>query len=376
MEDFTILFRKYIERTITPDETVRLKAFIAQSAENKQLFADFLALHKTELQAEMLTRIDTSSRWETVLSKIHLRRRRRRIVWLSAAAAIIVLIASTTLVLRLDDAPQYATIEAAMEAQAANRAVITLTGCETIALSNAETQTIRDAAGTPIGKTDSGSVTYYARPSAPLTSKIEVMEGSTYRVQLPDGTVITLNSGAQLTYVLGSADRTVALDGEGRFEVEHDPSHPFTVTCTDGTLVRVLGTRFNVNTAKGGPTLVTVESGSVSVTAGNHSVVLKTNGQANVGTDKAITVSEVNAALYTSWADGIYEFTDVPMKTIAQQLSLWYGIDFVFASPALEERQFTGALLRDQKLGYSLELLKVVSGISFKMQDGKILIQE
>lgn len=376
MEDITTLFRKYVERTITPDETARLKAFIAQSAENKQLFANFLALHKTELQADMLTRIDKVSRWETVLHKIRLRQRRRRVVWLSAAAAVVVLIASSAMVFLHDDAPKYATIEAAMEAKAGSSAVLTLAGGETITLSNAKPQTIRDAAGTPIGKTTGAGITYYATPSEPLTTTIAVAEGSTYSVHLTDGTAITLNSGAELTYTIGSTERSVSLNGEGRFEVIHDPQHPFTVSCSDGTLVRVLGTRFNVSTAKGGPTLVTVEEGMVSVVAGEHSVVLKTNGQASVAADKNIEVSEVDAALYTSWADGIYEFTDVPMETIARQLSLWYGIDFVFADPVLKERQFTGALLRDQKLGYSLELLKDVSGISFKMQDGKIVIQK
>lgn len=375
MEDnITILFRKYISHEISPSEVEELKAFIAQSDDHLRLFTDFLSLSKAERQASLVTRIDKESRWQAVVDKIRLRRRRRQLAWVASAAALAVIVVSATIMFLGGNGTTYDTMEAAMEAKAQDRAVITINPGETVDLSGAAPTTLRDVDGKPLCEAKEGSVTYYARPARAITNKIEVMEGSTYRITLPDGSKIVLNSGASLTYTVGGNQREVTLDGEGFFEVRHDVAHPFTVHCTDGTEVKVLGTKFNVNARHGSPTVVTVETGRVAVTSNGHRTVLTSGEQAVATPGEDTQLSEVDAELYTSWADGIYEFSDVPMQTIARQLSLWYGIDIEFAREDLKERKFTGALLRDEKLGYSLGLLKEVSGINFKMQDGRIII--
>ena len=49
---------------------------------------------------------------------------------------------------------------------------------------------------------------------------------------LPDQSVVWLNSGSKLTYpsVFEEKERKVLLSGEGYFEVEADPEHPFCVS--------------------------------------------------------------------------------------------------------------------------------------------------
>lgn len=377
MEDnITILFRKYIERQITPAEVERLKAFISRSEQNKRLFTDFLALHKAGKQADMLARMAGTDRWEQVADRIRRRRMRRRTLRMCAAAAVAVLVAvSATMFIGIPDSPRYTDMQTAMEAKAQDRAVMTLTGGETIDLDGSRQQTIRDSEGRPVCETKESSVTYYARPSHPVTNSIEVMEGSTYRVTMPDGTLIVLNSGASLTYTIGGSRRDVTLRGEAFFDVRHDPHHPFTIGCANGTLVTVLGTRFNIVTADGRNTCVTVETDSVHVSSATGTSVLHPGEQVEVVPGTPHRTTAVDARLYTSWANGIYEFSDAPMQTIVRQLSLWYDVDIEIPSHTLRERKFTGALLRDEKLGYSLSLLKEVSGIDFKMQDGKIIIE-
>jgi integrase len=62
---------------------------------------------------------------------------------------------------------------------------------------------------------------------------------------LPDGSEVTLAPGSRLTYKEKSPRKTM-LEGKAFFEVERDESVPFEVT-SDGSFVRVLGTKFMVD---------------------------------------------------------------------------------------------------------------------------------
>lgn len=373
-ERITTLFSKYISHDISPSEVEELKAFIAQSGHNKRLFADFLAFSKAETQASLIKRIREGGRWERLMRRIDMRRRRRIMSWVAAAAVAAVLIVSGIATLLHDGQPRYTTMAQVMEAKACNQAKLTVGDGETIDIDGSEKSTITDATGMAVGETRGSSIVYFACPKTPMRNDIEVAKGSTYTVKMPDGTTITLNSGARMAYTIGGGDRSVALDGEAYFQVRHNPSFPFTVACHNGDKVTVLGTMFNVSADRHGSLAVTVESGRVGVTVRGETSYLGAGERLEVSADGHIHTSKADARMYTSWASGIYEFTDAPMQAIARQLTLWYGVKFRFASPELERRTFTGALLRDQNLGYSISLLKEVSGLSFNIEDGEVII--
>src|SRR5690606_26021047 len=69
-----------------------------------------------------------------------------------------------------------------------------------------------------------------------------------YQASLPDGTKVWLNAGSEISYPssFGTRQREVSIKGEVYFEVAKDPSRPFLVA-SDGQLVEVLGTHFNIN---------------------------------------------------------------------------------------------------------------------------------
>ena len=65
-------------------------------------------------------------------------------------------------------------------------------------------------------------------------------------VTLEDGTIVTLGAKSQIDTAFTSTARTITLlQGEAFFEVTTDPNRPFFVAAQD-TLVRVLGTKFDV----------------------------------------------------------------------------------------------------------------------------------
>ena len=91
------------------------------------------------------------------------------------------------------------------------------------------------------------AVAYWTMPISVIADRGQIAEAS-----LPDGSIVTLNSGSSLTYQRGfdgnpfsaAKSRNVQLEGEGFFEVNKS-TKPFTVH-TFNANVAVLGTEFNV----------------------------------------------------------------------------------------------------------------------------------
>ncbi len=92
--------------------------------------------------------------------------------------------------------------------------------------------------------------------------KVKVAYGSKSTIELPDSSIVVLNSGSTLSYPdrFETGNRTVILNGEAFFEVKKNKHCPFYVKTKDIT-IRVLGTRFNV---KSYPDEITTETTLVS----------------------------------------------------------------------------------------------------------------
>ena len=99
------------------------------------------------------------------------------------------------------------------------------------------------------------ALTWFLKPSTgteilkskPQYFNIKVAYGSKTTIELPDSSVVVLNSGSTLSYPdkFEAESRTVMLVGEAFFEVKKNSKRPFYVKTKDVT-IRVLGTKFNV----------------------------------------------------------------------------------------------------------------------------------
>jgi len=72
-------------------------------------------------------------------------------------------------------------------------------------------------------------------------------------VLLPDGSTVTLNSMARISYPekFRAGKREVLLSGEAFFKVKRNPQKPFMVRIEEKAIVEVLGTSFNIRSGKG-----------------------------------------------------------------------------------------------------------------------------
>ena len=114
-----------------------------------------------------------------------------------------------------------------------------------------------------------GSISYFRYMSEQQITFAEISTsfGEKKRVELPDGTILVLNSCSQVRYPdsFQGDIRKVELEGEGYFRVAHNEDMPFIVQ-TKRLDVRVLGTRFDVKSYSTDEIVsVSVESGKVQV---------------------------------------------------------------------------------------------------------------
>ncbi len=91
---------------------------------------------------------------------------------------------------------------------------------------------------------------------------------------LPDGSKVALNSNSQLLFPkhFKKNVREVTIQGEGFFDVKHDPERPFIIHAGNAQ-VKVLGTSFNVCAYPNTETVeVVVKTGRVQVTNENQKI--------------------------------------------------------------------------------------------------------
>ena len=109
------------------------------------------------------------------------------------------------------------------------------------------------------------------KPKQQLSQTIRIPAGQRAQMDLPDGSVVWLNSQTTLTYDedFGKKDRKVTLDGEAYFEVAHNKEIPFYVQ-TENIKVQVTGTKFDVCSYKGSNSFIArLIEGSINLLTNN-----------------------------------------------------------------------------------------------------------
>lgn len=103
----------------------------------------------------------------------------------------------------------------------------------------------------------------------PRLNHLATPRGGEFEITLEDGTKVWLNAESQLSYpdTFRSDERRVILKGEAYFRVARNEEKPFYVE-SDGQLVRVYGTEFNIRTyEEDAAVYTTLISGSVALQA-------------------------------------------------------------------------------------------------------------
>lgn len=178
--------------------------------------------------------------------------------------------------------------------------------------------------------------------------------GDKSSIALPDSSRVWLNSGSTLTFNsdFKNGGRNVELEGEAFFSVSKDKDHPFRVKTSD-LEIKVLGTEFNVKAySEENSISATLVEGSIEVIGKYQKTFLKP--------DQKLVFDKENRkmALYeltdtspeTEWKDGRLIFRNESLAELEPKLERWFDVDIVFADEQVKSRRFTGVLERESIL--------------------------
>ncbi|HEX2608357.1 MAG TPA: FecR domain-containing protein [Flavisolibacter sp.] len=192
---------------------------------------------------------------------------------------------------------------------------------------------------------------------------------------LPDGSVITLNKNASLTYPdrFAGDTRAVTLKGEAFFNITPDKNKPFIIQVND-VLVKVVGTSFNIRSLNG-KTEVIVETGVVQVIRQHKQIELHPREKVIVPTqDSAWQVEKESDRLYNYYRSKEFVCENTPLWKLVDVLNEAYGSDIRIGRPSLRNLPLT-TTFNNESLDRILEIISVTFDIKVTRSSNTIILQ-
>lgn len=196
--------------------------------------------------------------------------------------------------------------------------------------------------------------------------------GTVVRYELPDHSVVWLNSGSKLRYptVFKKNNRNVELTGEAYFQVEADTERPFYVNTPNGLSVYVYGTQFNVAAYENDDYIETVlEKGKVNVVTpgGQETITLLPGEQLLYDKQTSQTVrNQVDVYGKVAWKEGKLIFRNASLEEIIKRLERHFNVDIEFNNNTGKEYTYR-ATFRTETLTQILDYLAKSANLKWKI---------
>lgn len=177
--------------------------------------------------------------------------------------------------------------------------------------------------------------------------------GEIKHLELPDGSSVTLNANSTLAYpeFWNSGElRQVKLTGEAFFEVKKKSGNEAFIVNAGETVVRVLGTSFNVNARQSAS--VSLIEGKVQLTQKENTGELILNPGETAQFDKKnnqfIFLNELTEQSI-SWKDHIWSFQKTPLPEVLQRIEDEFGLKSELGDTSLLQREISGKISTQNK---------------------------
>lgn len=188
-------------------------------------------------------------------------------------------------------------------------------------------------------------------------------EGERLTLQLPDSSTVILNGDSQISYSENfSENRSVNLYGEAYFDITHKKESPFKVL-TDDVQVRVLGTRFNVNTKQHLKT-VSLETGRVEVLIPENgmNLTLKPNEQIIYNpTSKNIDKTRFEVDEILAWKQETLELRGESIARLLPKINNYYGVKFTCPDTVIAQKALAGTF-KGKRINEFIESIEFITG--------------
>ena len=205
--------------------------------------------------------------------------------------------------------------------------------------------------------------------------ELNVPRKGQYKVVLPDGSKVWLNSESSIRYPasFGDKERKVFVTGESFFEVAKNKDKPFRVVSGDVT-IEALGTQFNVNSYSNEPFFsTTLVEGSVLITKGTAENILKPGQLAKLTKDN-FEIAQVNIDSAIAWKNNQFKFKDTPLDAIMRQIERWYDADVEYKDQVTLHMNAT--ISRDVPVSKLLKIFEETNQVHFEIEGKKIKVMK
>ncbi len=315
---------------------------------------------------------------------VHLKQKKRFFLRYGIAASLLIGLLSVAFFLfKRDAAPDHQKLAYQNDvAPGKYAAVLTLAGGRQIRLDDQKSGQLATESGVVISKATTGEISYrLINPNESVKAQINMLStgnGETYRITLPDGTRVWLNSASTIKYPASFnllKKRAVELKGEAYFEVAKDRRHPFMVK-TEKQEIEVLGTHFNVMAyPEEKDSKTTLLEGAVKIKA-LHSTKFLLPGQQAIVSAHGIALKEhIDLEEAIAWKDGDFKFNG-DLESIMYKISRWYGVEVSYADHINKSMEFEGKMSRSRNLSSVLKVMELTGRVHFNIEGRRVIVKK
>lgn len=210
------------------------------------------------------------------------------------------------------------------------------------------------------------------------------VKGVKARLELPDGSVVWLNSDSKLTYPnkFEGPTREVEISGEALFEVVKNPKVPMLISTNKNFKIKVFGTTFNVRSYDNDDkAITTLYDGKIELITrnnkGSESVIPILPNQVyevlDSGLRKPSLVKLENPRDQSAWQDGRIIFDNTPLSEVIKTLERWHGTIFDVKDSSILAYTIT-ATFRSESIVQIMNVLRYCALIDYEVDDNKVIL--
>lgn len=384
------LLEAYFNNSISSDDCKELLSYLNETDDDITSLAIDDVLSRFQY-GEVYTTEQSKTVYSKILSDSRFKRRDSRPIlkldygWLKYAAIFLIFLATavyfaisynSTISIRNSEKM----VVSALPIPDSTKVMLSTSNGASVALDTVRNGLITVEGNTEVNKTNDGLLAYQNSEhwlvKEAVFHTLFVPRGTTYRIQLADGTKVWLNSVSSLSYpseFLGK-QRKVILSGEAYFEVAPNKDKPFLVEA-NGNTIEVLGTHFNIS-AYSDEDLVktTLLEGSVKVINKNKSAII-VPGQQAIGkiNQPVINIKQPNLEEVMAWKNGYFVFEDADIKSIMKELIRWYNVDIQYEGE-ITNQKFGGTFSKTKSITELLKYLETLGDVRFKIEGRRVIV--
>ena len=221
-----------------------------------------------------------------------------------------------------------------------------------------------------------------AAPAGSVTLHLETGHGEQLARELPDGSLVHLDTDSALSIRYGPTERLVMLTaGQAHFQIAHERERAFRVLAGPAEIVD-LGTQFDVR-LEPGATVVTVIAGRVAVAPAATSTG-RSPRFVQLGPDQQTRLSagawpsavrSVDAQAATAWLHRQIVFDHEPLERVAAEFNRYGPKPFEIVTPALRSLEISGVFATDNPDAF-IAFLRSLKGVQVEVTATKIRVSQ